>query len=347
LVEAYELFGCNTADIVIISINVDEDEDNAACIQYNEEHGIPFPTISGVEGNGDAIGNTYGISPIPTYILIAPDHEIVDQDIWPASSVQNFIDAFEAEGVVQAECGGVAANFSSDVTSVCAEGTINFSDMSSGDITSWLWTFEGGDPETSTEENPAVFYNTLGSWDVTLNVNGDEGDTFTVENYIDVFEVPDVTQEPLDGACIFWIPYELSGGLPEGGEYSGPGVTDGMFDPEAAGLGTHTITYTYVSDDGCENSAEETLYVDACTGIDEITEDAVQVYPNPANDIVHISSESNMVSVSIYNYTGQLMESLKLNESSYQINTSSFPTGVYSIKIETEDNIITKQLIIK
>jgi len=202
LVEAYELFGCNTADVVIISISVDDDEDNAVCIAYNESHGIPFPTISGVEGNGDAIGNTYGISPIPTYILIAPNHDIVEQDIWPASSVQHFINAFENNGVVQAPC-GVTANFSSDVTSVCAEGTVNFSDMSSGDITSWLWTFEGGDPETSTEENPAVFYNTLGSWDVTLNVNGEEGDTFTVENYIDVFELPDVTFEAFESACIF------------------------------------------------------------------------------------------------------------------------------------------------
>jgi hypothetical protein len=42
----------------------------------------------------------------------------------------------------------------------------------------------------------------------------------------------------------------LSGGFPIGGEYGGPGVTDGMdgmtysFDPVAAGLGPHTLTYT-------------------------------------------------------------------------------------------------------
>ena len=331
MVEAYELFGCNTADLFVISVS--RYDNDAACIQYNENMGIEFPTISAVEGGGAAICGTYGIPAYPTYIVIAPNHDIVIQDIWPVPNTQTFINAFESQGVEQASC-GVTANFSSDVTSVCHEGTVQFTDMSSGgEITTWLWTFEGGDPETSTEENPAVFYNTLGSWDVTLNVNGDEGDTFTIEDYIDVFEVPDVTQDPLDGACIFWTPYELSGGLPEGGEYSGPGVTDGMFDPEAAGLGTHTITYTYVSDDGCENSAEETLYVDACTGIDEITEDAVQVYPNPANEIVNISSKSNMVSVRIYNYTGQLMESLKLNERSYQSNTSSLPAGFYSIYI--------------
>jgi PKD repeat protein len=219
--------------------------------------------------------------------------------------------------------------------------------MSVGDITSWLWTFEGGDPGTSTEENPSVFYNSVGSWDVTLNVNGEEGDTFTVENYIDIFEIPDVTQEPFDVACVFWVPFELTGGMPEGGEYSGDGVTDGMFNPSTAGLGDHTITYTYISDDGCENFAEENLYVDACTGIDETNEAAVQIYPNPTVDVVNILSKSTMVSISIHNFKGQLMERTKLNKNSYKINTSSYPSGVYSIKIETEDNINNKQLIIK
>ena len=43
---------------------------------------------------------------------------------------------------------------------------------------------------------------------------------------------------------------DLVAEMPAGGTYSGPGVTDGMdgmtysFDPAAAGVGTHTITYT-------------------------------------------------------------------------------------------------------
>ena len=345
MVEAYDLFGCNTADLFVISVS--SSDNNATCIQYNATHGIEFPTISAVEGGGSGITSTYGITASPTYILIAPDHQIVIQDIWPVPNTQTFISAFESNGLEQADCGGVTANFISDITSACGEGTVNFTDMSVGDITSWLWTFEGGDPATSTEENPTVFYNTVGSWDVTLNVNGDDGDTFIIEDYIDIFEIPDVTQEPFDVACIFWTPYELTGGSPEGGEYSGDGVTDGLFDPEAAGLGDHTITYTYTSDDDCENFVEENLLVDACTGINEITRDVVQIYPNPASDIVNISSDFNMVSVSIYSFTGQLIENLKLNVNSYQINTSSFTAGVYSIKIETEDNIIIKRQVIK
>ena len=327
-------------------MSVDYGDTDAECIIFDETYGIEFTTISGIEGGGNGIISTYGVQYAPTYILIAPNRDIVIQSIWPYST-QTFVTAFEAQGLEQASCNSVTADFTSDITELCAEGTVNFSNMSTGSVFSRLWTFEGGDPETSTEENPSVVYATPGNWDVTLNVNGDTGDTFTIEDYIEIFEIPDVTQDPFEVACIFWVPYELTGGLPEGGEYSGDGVTDGIFDPEAAGLGDHTITYTYVSADGCENFVEENLLVDACTGIDEINNATVQVYPNPANEVVNILSKSNMASISIYNFTGQLMEGLKLDESSYQFNTSSYPSGVYSIKIETEDDIINKRLVIK
>ena len=79
-------------------------DDNAACQQYNALHGIEFTTISAVEGGGLAINNTYGISAYPTYILIAPNYDIVVQDIWPVPNTQTFINAFESNGIVQASC---------------------------------------------------------------------------------------------------------------------------------------------------------------------------------------------------------------------------------------------------
>ena len=326
-------------------MSVDYCDTDAECIAYNESLGIEFPTISGIEGGGQDITVAYGIPAVPCYIVIAPNHDIVIDRIWPPLSTQIFINAFEGVGIEQASC-DATANFTSDTTSACGEGTVNFTDMSTGVIESWLWTFEGGDPETSTEENPTVFYNAIGSWDVTLNVNGEEGDTFTIEDYIDIFEIPDVTQEPFDVACVFWIPFELTGGMPEGGEYSGDGVTDGMFDPEAAGLGDHTITYTYVSDDGCENSVEENLYVDACTGIDEIIGDAIQVYPNPAVDIVNISSNSNMVSVSIYNITGQIMITKENISGDYKIDISNLKKGIYIVHIVDNEKTVVKKITI-
>ncbi|TLF44505.1 T9SS type A sorting domain-containing protein, partial [Maribacter aurantiacus] len=62
------------------------------------------------------------------------------------------------------------------------------------------------------------------------------------------------------------IQYNLSGGSPDGGTYSGPGVTDNgdgtyTFDPVAAGLGEHTLTYIYTNGNGCYNSATDVVNV--------------------------------------------------------------------------------------
>ncbi len=40
-------------------------------------------------------------------------------------------------------------------------------------------------------------------------------------------------------------------GLPEGGEFSGEGVTDNMFDPQEAGPGVHAIVYALPNEEGC------------------------------------------------------------------------------------------------
>ena len=56
-------------------------------------------------------------------------------------------------------------------------------------------------------------------------------------------------------------------GDPNGGVYSGPGVTDNndglnyFFDPAAAGVGVHTITYTFTDGNGCTNSATDDVEV--------------------------------------------------------------------------------------
>jgi len=67
------------------------------------------------------------------------------------------------------------ANFSFNYITECAPGEVEFFDMSNL-ANEWLWTFEGGSPSTSTEENPIVFYAQSGTYDVTLEVFNDAGD---------------------------------------------------------------------------------------------------------------------------------------------------------------------------
>lgn len=60
------------------------------------------------------------------------------------------------------------ANFTADKQEVLKGGEINFTDLSTNFPTSWSWTFEGGDPATSTERNPKVNYNIPGIYKVSL-----------------------------------------------------------------------------------------------------------------------------------------------------------------------------------
>ena len=67
------------------------------------------------------------------------------------------------------------AGFVADVTSGCAPLTVNFTSQSSANTTTWNWSFPGGTPSSSTEENPTVVYNMAGTYDVTLEVSNSSG----------------------------------------------------------------------------------------------------------------------------------------------------------------------------
>ena len=86
---------------------------------------------------------------------------------------------------------GVNVNFTANVTSLCEVGQVQFTDNSTGGATSWNWTFEGGTPETSIEQNPLVTYNTAGIYDVTLEATGAAGTgSKTMTDYITVNPKP-------------------------------------------------------------------------------------------------------------------------------------------------------------
>ncbi len=83
------------------------------------------------------------------------------------------------------------ADFSGDPTTVMQGTTVQFTDGSSHIPTTWSWSFPGGTPAASTDQNPVVTYSTLGSYDVSLTVtNGLGGDSITKPGYITVTDVP-------------------------------------------------------------------------------------------------------------------------------------------------------------
>jgi PKD repeat protein len=89
--------------------------------------------------------------------------------------------------------------FTASATTIPQGGIVTFTDTSvNGPFVSWAWDFEGGLPATSEVEAPnPVAYLEVGSYDVELRVQHENGNQYVCikEDYINV--VPDATEPPV------------------------------------------------------------------------------------------------------------------------------------------------------
>jgi len=242
----------------------------------------------------------------------------------------------------------LVANFAADDTEVCEGDLVTFSDYSIGNIVSWDWSFQGGDPAFSNEQNPAITYNIPGQFDVTLIISdGTSTDSVTKENYILVHPLPEVSFSMLPPFCIYDPPYQLSEGMPAGGTYTGPGVYNGYFYPDSAGIGNHTIEYFYTDPFGCSAIATQTVFVDQCSSIPDAYYRYTNIFPNPFNQQVMIechNAKSGVILIMIYNIKGELVTEIEetVDTGGYKLLTwipSGIQYGVYFCNIYFNDTL--------
>lgn len=79
------------------------------------------------------------------------------------------------------------AAFSASVTIINAGESVTFTDESTNSPSGWSWTFTGGTPSSSTDQNPVITYPTAGVYEVSLEVSNSNGsDTIVQSDYITV-----------------------------------------------------------------------------------------------------------------------------------------------------------------
>lgn len=123
-------------------------------------------------------------------------------------------------------------------------------------------------------------------------------------------------------------------------------VTGTTYMDEGLAAGTYVYNVTAVYDEG-ESGYSNDAEINVPVGIGEIPAEAFSVYPNPANNQVNISSDLELKSVKIMNYTGQVVYSNFTAGNEFQINTSEFAAGVYVIQFETSEGTATSKLVIE
>ncbi|MDD4150603.1 MAG: S8 family serine peptidase, partial [Bacteroidales bacterium] len=96
------------------------------------------------------------------------------------------INAFAAVTAASAATAPLVADFIASEVVIAVDGTVDFTDLTTGTPNSWAWTFEGGIPNSSTEQNPAgIIYDTEGIYQVSLTASdGTNTDTETKTYFI-------------------------------------------------------------------------------------------------------------------------------------------------------------------
>lgn len=134
---------------------------------------------------------------------------------------------------------------------------------------------------------------------------------------------------------------------PSGGTYAGTGVTTDNFDP-SIGVGTYPITYSVTVSNGCVATASQTVDVQLCTGIDNVTSNnELKLYPNPTSADVTISSAKQIVSVLVYDFAGKLVRIIEANAFETKMDMSALATGFYTFTVTMSDKTQSTMKVVK
>ena len=221
-------------------------------------------------------------------------------------------------------------------TTLSASGAVNYS-----------WS-----PATGLSATTGALVTASPTATTTYTVTGTSagGCTSTDQVIVTVNATPVVTQSPFSDLCLQDGSFILLEGLPSGGTYSGTGVSAGIFNPTIAGIGTHTITYSYTDVNNCSSFDIESIVVEDCASIDEIIRTSIIVSPNPATDLLKIVCASKYDSeITWYMFTedGRIVVAPQSIEGTKLIDVSQFAKGIYFIHFKSVDGTLTKKVIVK
>ena len=81
------------------------------------------------------------------------------------------------------------------------------------------------------------------------------------------------------------------------------------------------------------------------TGVEELEDSHVAVYPNPTSARFTIEA-ADMNHVSVFNTIGQKVYEANCEGNSIEINLNDVETGVYMVRIATQNGTVTKRITV-
>lgn len=236
------------------------------------------------------------------------------------------------------------AGFTASDTAFCQESCIAFTDQSTNNPTSWQWTFQGAQPDTSTLQNPTqICYTQPGTYDVTLVVsNGIATDTLHMPGYIHVYANPPIPNVTIsangDTLCTdpgYIYQWYFGNGIPI------PGQTSMCYAVIFPGS-----YYVMVTDaQGCFSFSNPVVI----SGLNELhSEHEIEIYPQPVSNELFIRYSQPGLKVTLSDVSGRFVRILPVYENElYRIKVSHLMRGLYFLQIENSGIRQIKKVVIQ
>jgi PKD repeat protein len=255
--------------------------------------------------------------------------------------------------------GAPAADFSSENNYILAGESVNFTDQSSGDPTEWTWTFTGGEPETSTEQNPeGIEYAEDGTYAVKLVVTNQYATDSTIkEDFVTVggpfadFEADQTSI--LTGESVTFT--DLSINNPDAWSWrffgGSPGTFNGQEPPAIVynNSGSYNVRLSVSNDMGTHVLNKSSYIVVGAVNLDEPDQQFdVKVFPNPSEGILYIelNNDAEEVALKVNNSIGERIYNAEIHhpDNRITVDISDHPAGVYMMMIKIDGNTYLKKI---
>lgn len=264
----------------------------------------------------------------------------------------------------------VYPEFSADETLILEGDNVQFNDMTAGNPISWQWYFPGGEPSSSTVQNPVVTYPGSGDFDVELIVgNGPVSDTLLKTAYVVVLDSIMCRPDIYAGADTVILPWEnyyaataTAGNYSEllwtssgDGVFDNPAILNPVYTPGETDILNQQVYLMLTAQpvyDIC-SSTIDTLDISIVdyTGTNDQPENIISVYPNPASGFINIEVSNSFIfgDLEIINLKGEKVIEKTLNKhSSGYIDLTGLPQGIYLLRfISGSGTFIKKIAVIK
>ena len=91
----------------------------------------------------------------------------------------------------------------------------------------------------------------------------------------------------------------------------------------------------------------DTVNFTSVLGTNDFLSSNFSVYPNPVNNVINFSNTENAVvsSIEMTDMNGRVVKSVKVNATEGQVSVNDLATGIYMMKISTDQGVATKKIV--